>query len=180
MVITNWLAVGEGNYGLVFPDQFLSIQARIYGNIHGHLNFEDGEYIRTAVVKGYIHTSEARITTIAGEVFELKNKEQNVYVKYLKARWNKNLTILKYWRVVNGLLVGKTLDGKEIAGRVVGQNISENLCRLDDGRLIFVDWLSKADDYVPERRNSEFLVFGIDRCMPDIFGSHFYMFKKCN
>lgn len=178
MFITNWLAVGEGNYGLVFPDQFTNIKTRIYGNIHGHLNFEDDEYIRTAVVKGYIHVSEAKITTFAGEVFELRNKEQQVYAKYLETRWNKNITILKYWQVVNGLLVGKTLDGKEIAGRVVGQNIIENLCRLDDGRLIFVDWLSKAEGYVPERGNQEFLVFGIERCMPDIFGKHFYMFKK--
>ncbi len=178
MYITNWLAVGEGNYGLVFPDKFSSTRTRIYGNVYGHPNFEGGEYVRTGIVKSYSHSPDVRITTIAGELFYLKNREQAVYVKYLEARWNTDLTILKYWKVVNGQIVGKTLDGKEISGRVIRQNLKDNICEFEDGRLVFVDWLSKDEDYVPNRGYEEFLVFGIARCMPDIFGKHFCMFRK--
>lgn len=177
MIITNWLAVGEGNYGLVFPDKFLSTRTRIYGNIYGHYSIEDGEYVRTAVVKDQIRTPGVRITTTAEEVFDLKNIEPKVYLKYLDARYS-NVTILKYWKAANGRLVGKTLDGTELAGKVVRQNFRENICEFDDGRLVFVDWLSKAEDYSPNRGPEEFLVFGIERCMPDIFGKHFCMFRK--
>lgn len=178
MFITNWLAVGEGNYGLVFPDQFASTRTRIYGNVYGHPNFENGEYVRTGIVKSYIHTPDVRITTIADERFTLKNREQAVYVKYLEARWNNNLTILKYWKIINGSIAGKTLDGANISGKVVRQNFKENICEFEDGRLVFVDWLSKAEDYVPNHDSEELLLFGIARCMPDIFGKHLYMFKN--
>lgn len=177
MYITNWLAVGEGNYGLVFPDKFSSTRTRIYGNVYGHYSIEDGEYVRTAVVKEQIGTPGVRIITTAEEVFDLKNIEQKVYSKYLDLRYS-NVTILKYWKVVNGLLVGKTLEGEELSGRVVRQNFRDNICEFEDERLLFVDWLSKDEGYVPNRGPEEFLVFGIARCMPDILGKHYQMFKK--
>lgn len=179
MFITNWLAVGAGNDGLVSLDKITSTQTRIYGNVHGHPNFEDGEYVRTAVVKDYICTPGVRITTTAEEVFDLKNREQNVYLKYLDARC-RNVTILKYWKVINGRLAGKTLEGEEVSGIVVRQNFKDNICEFEDGRLVFVDWLSKDEAYVPNSGPEEFLLFGISRCMPDIFGKHFCMFRKQN
>lgn len=180
MFITNWLAVGVGNYGLVFPDKITSTQTQIYGNVHGHPNFENGEYVRTAVVKSYICSPNISITTIAGELFDLKNREPDVYVKYLEARENKSLTIVKYWKVINGQIAGKTLDGARISGRVVRQNLKDNICEFDNGRLVFVDWLSRDEGFVLNPVPDEFLVFGIERCMPDILGKHFGMFRKNN
>lgn len=177
MIITNWLARDEGNYGLVFPDEFKKTKMRIYGNVYGHPNFQDGEYVQTGRVEHIIRDVDLEIITTAGEKFRLQNRDKKVYLKYLNARYS-NLIILKYWKVVNGLLVGKTIDGAEISGRVISQNISENICKFEDGSLVFVDWLSKDESFVPQRGMQEFLLFGIEKCMPDIFGKHFSMFRK--
>lgn len=173
MIITNWLARAEGSEGLVFPNEFTVKKTRIYGKVYGHPDFQDGEHVQTGIVTEY---RGGKITTISGEEFILKD-QQKVYSKYLSARYE-GLTVLKEWKVVDGRLVGKGLDGKEKSGRVVGQNFKENICRFEDGRLVFVDWLSKARDYIPKHGMGDFLVFGIERCMPDIFGKHFRMFKK--
>lgn len=173
MIITNWLARAEGNHGLVLPNDFTKMKTRIYGNVYGHPNFEDGEFVQTGYV---LQHNGSKIVTAVGEEFILQNKE-TVYMKYLEARGN-GLIILKNWKVVNGLIAGKTLDGENIQGKVIRQNCEKNICELVDGRLLFVDWLSKSREYTPEPGVEGLLVFGIERCMPDIFGKHFRMFRK--
>lgn len=173
MVITNWLARAEGNYGLVFPNEFTNVKTRIYGKVYNHPLFENGEYVQT----GYITRYDAgTIITEAGEEFTLQDKEK-FYSKYIEARHN-GLIVLKEWKVVRGCLVGKRLDGVEISGRVIKQSLKNNICEFEDGSLVFVDWLSKDAAYIPNRGNHEFLLFGIERCMPDIGGKHFCMFRK--
>lgn len=173
MIITNWLAKGKGNYGLVFPASFVSIQTRIYGNVYGHPDFQDGEYVQTGIVTDY---DGVKVTTLSGEKFTLL-KEADIYLKYLAATYN-DLTIMKEWKVVNGCLAGKKIDGTKFIGKVIRQSFEENVCEFADGRFVFVDWLSKDEDYVPPHGLEEFFVFGTERCMPDIFGKHFRMFKK--
>ena len=177
MIITNWLARAEGNYGLVFPDELNKYKTRIYGNIYGHPSFQPGEYVQTGTIEHFIKDVDVEVRTAAGEMIRLQNIDKKVYSKYLETR-NNNLLVLKYWKVVNGFLAGKTIDGAEKVGRVVSQNISENICKFEDGSLVFVDWLSRDDSFVPPCGMQEFLLFGIEKCMPDIFGKHFSMFRK--
>ncbi len=175
MVITNWLAKAEGCNGLVFPSEFTTQEVRIYGQVYGNPNFKDGEYVQTAVVASY---DGVKVTTISGEQYTLL-KESLVYEQYLKAT-SQNLLVVKKWYVENGLLKGRTLEGVPISGRVVSQSFRKNVCILKDGRRIFVDWLSKAPNFNPNYYPDELLVFGIARCMPDILGKHYLMFKQRN
>ena len=171
MVITNWLAKAEGCNGLAFPSEFTTKQVRIYGQVYGHPNFEDGEYVQTAVIANY---DGVKATTVSGEQYTFL-KEHTIYERYLRAISN-NL-IVKCWHVENGLLKGVTLEGIPVSGKVVAQSFKKNICTFKDGRRVFVDWLSMATDFIPNRGPDEFLVFGFEKCMPDIFGKHYSMFR---
>ena len=173
MVITNWLAKAEGYDGLAFPNEFATKDVQIYGNVYGNPNFADGEYVQTAVVTSY---DGVKVTTAANEEYTLI-KEAAVYDSFIKAT-SQGILIIKRWSIDNGMLIGRTPDGTSVAGKIVAQNIRKNICSFKDGRRVFVDWLSKDPDFVLEPGPEELLVFGTERCMPDVFCKHFGMFRK--
>lgn len=173
MVLTNWLAKGDGSSGLVLPSEFKSKNVRIYGYVYGNPNFADGEYVQTALVNGY---DGNKITTTGDEEYTLL-EQAPVYEWFMQAM-EKNILIIKNWKVKDGLLLGNTLEGIPVSGRIVTQGFRNNICTFKDGRQIFVDWLSKDPEFIPKKGPEEFMVFGIEKCMPDIFGKHFYMFRR--
>ena len=175
MFITNWLAKADDGRGLVTPGELAKGNVRIYGNVYGNPNFRDGEYVQTAIIACCDGTV---VTTVHSEVYTL-DKQNTIYKVFLESQ-NAGRLVVKKWRVDNGILLGETLDGVQVAGKVVAQNFSENICIFEDGRRIFVDWLSKEPNYFPERGPEEFLTFATERCMPDIFCKHNTMFRKRN
>lgn len=171
-LITNWLAKKDGHGGLAFPSEFGDGDVRIYGNVYGHPNFPDGEFVRTSIVISY---ANGRIQTKAGSEYVLV-KETSQYLSYLKAIEHGEI-IMKNWSVKNGKLVGQRLDSTIIEGKVVSQSFTPNVCELEDGRKLFVDWLSRDPKYNPKLGHDKFLVFGVEECMPDIFCKHYKLFK---
>lgn len=171
-LITNWLAKKDGNGGLAFPSEFANGNVRIYGNVYGHPEFDDGEFVRTAIVVSY---SQNRIKTASGNEYVLV-KELSHYLSYLKAIEHGE-TIVKNWSVKKGKIVGITLDSTPIQGRIVAQSFTPNVCELEDGRKLFVDWLSRDPKYNPKLEYGEFLTFCLERCMPDVFCKHYKLFK---
>lgn len=170
MYITNWLAK---NGGLVLPSELARGNIRIYGNVYGNPNFPDGEYIQTGVIVSY---NDGVVRTASGSEYTLVEKAPQ-YLNFLQAL-EKGLIIVKYWGVKNGNIIGKTLDGTTIEGKVISQNFKDNICRLEDGSKLFVDWLSKDPENNPDIRKDELLVFCTEKCMPDIIGRHFGVFKR--
>ena len=173
MVITNWLAKGDGADGLVLPGEFAKRTIRIYGNVYGNPNFTDGEYVQTTTVTGY---DGHKVATACGEEYTLGNPAR-AYELFMQAL-KEDVLIVKKWSVENGLLLGNTLEGVPVEGKVSSQCFRNNVCTFKDGRRVFVDWLSMAPDFIPDRGSEEFFLFGIEKCMPDIFGKHFLMFKR--
>lgn len=171
MYLTNWLAK---NGGLAFPSEMARGNVRLYGNVYGHPEFPDGEFVQTATVVSFTN-GVAR--TASGSEYRLGDKAPQ-YLNYLQAV-EKGLMVLKRWGVKDGLLVGIELDGTPVSGRVKSQSFNDNICRLEDGRLLFVDWLSKGE-YAPEIRADELVLFCTEKCMPDIIGKHFGVFKRHN
>lgn len=173
MIISNWVAIMDGAAGLAFPRDFSNGLVRIYGNIYGHPDFKDGEYVRTALIARY---DGVKVTTEANEDITLL-REAVIYTYFLQAA-ARDILILKNWRVEDGCIVGTTLEAKKIKGRIVRQCLTNNICQLSDGTKVFVDWLSKDPNFNPDKGPEEFLVFATERCMPDVFGKHFCMFRK--
>lgn len=173
MLITNWLAKKDGIGGLAFKDEIASGNVRIFGNVYGNPNFADGEYVRTGKVKSF---DGEKVVLYTGEEYTLL-KEEPQYLNYLQASQN-GLIVVKNWNAINGLLVGETLDSTKIQGKVISQNFTSNISQLSDGRRLYVDWLSKAPDVAPVPYYADFYVFCVERCMPDIFGKHYPMFRS--
>ena len=173
MVITNWLAKGDGADGLLLLGEFAKRTIRIYGNVYGNPNFTDGEYVQTTTVIGY---DGHKVATACGEEYTLGNPAR-AYELFMQAL-KEDVLIVKKWSVENGLLLGNTLEGVPVEGKVISQCFRNNVCTFKDGRRVFVDWLSMDPDFNPDRGSEEFFLFGIEKCMPDIFGKHFLMFKR--
>lgn len=174
MLLMNWLAKKDGHGGLALPSEFADGNVRIYGEIYNSPNFIEGEYVQTSIVTSY---NNGGVRTISGNEYTLI-QEALQYMNFLKAV-DDGIIILKNWSVLNGKIVGTTLNGQIIQGKIIQQNISNNICTLNDGRKLFVDWLSKDPNFVPKNLHSKFLVFGTENCMPDIFCEHYNLFKSC-
>ncbi|MBQ8042539.1 MAG: hypothetical protein IJ272_00100 [Clostridia bacterium] len=175
MLITNWLAKKDGHEGLALPHEIANGNVRIYGNVYGHPDFDDGEYVQTAFVTNF---DGVQIRTASDCEFTLID-ESPQYLNYIKAV-ERGAMIVKNWSVVNGKLVGRALDFTVVEGKVIAQSFRHNICTLEDGQRIFVDWLAKDPNFNPEVGYDEFLVFCTERCMPDIFCKHYGLFKGGN
>ena len=171
MFIMNWLAKKDGHEGLALPNEFLDGNVRIYGNVYGHPNFRNGEFVRTGTIVSY---SEGNMVTVSGEEYVLKC-EMPLYLEFVRAQ-KYGCIILKNWKVEAGEIVGETLDKLPVRGKVSRQSFEPNICELEDGRILFVDWLSRDPQFTPEGGFDNFLSFGIERCMPNIFGSQANLF----
>ena len=171
MYLTNWLAKKDGCEGLAFPREFANGNVRIYGNVYGHPKFRNGELVRTGTIASY---SDGKVVTLAGEEYELKC-EMPIYLEFVQAHKYGRI-ILKKWKVESGEIVGETLDKVAVRGRVSRQCVSPNICELEDGRALFVDWLSRDPQFIPDGGFVNFLPFGLERCMPSIFGFHAKLF----
>lgn len=175
MVITNWLAKKDGQGGLAFPSEFESGDVRIYGNVFLNPNFPNGEYVQTANIVSY---RGGKVITSTGSEYTLL-KEAQQYFNFLKATERGHL-ILKNWQVCDGKLVGVSVDGSRVEGVVIGQSFKSNVCKLKDGRTLFVDWLSMADSFMIKPIHEDLLLFCTEKCMPDIFCKHYNLFREKN
>ena len=174
MLLMNWLAKKDGNGGLALPSEFACGNVRIYGEIYSSSKFCEGEFIETSIVTAY---TNGKVYTKSGNEYLLV-QENAQYLNFLKATEN-GIIIVKNWSIENGDIVGVSLDSKIIRGRIVAQNIRNNVCTLKDGRKLFVDWLSRNPYYVPQNLHYKLLVFGTANCMPDVFCEHYNLFKNC-
>lgn len=173
MILMNWLAKKDGNGGLAFPHELENGNVRLYGEVYGNPEFEEGEFVKTSIVVQY---DGVLAKTKSGNEYILI-QEAPQYLNFLKAK-ERECIIVKNWSVDNGKIVGTTLTGQKIEGKVATQNTRTNICTLADGTKIFVDWLSRDPMYNPQPGSYKFWVFCIENCMPDIFCEHYHLFRS--
>ena len=173
MLITNWLAKRDSDGGFALKSELTNGDVRLYGNLYGHPDFADGEYVQTAHI---VSVSEDRVEASCGTEFQLGNPAQH-YKDFIDA-YIQGITIIKNWSVVNGMLTGTDLNGNPVQGKVVSQNPKTNICVFKDETRVFVDWLSVNPAFKKNVTWDTCSVFGTEKCMLEIFGQHFRMFKE--
>jgi len=173
MLLTNWLAKKDGYGGLALPNEFADGNVRLYGNLYGHPDFQDGEYVQTAAIVDY---DGVKVHTVSGCEFILVNESQQ-YLNFLKAS-ERGAMVVKNWSIENGKLVGVTLNGETLKGRVINQSFKYNICTLSDGKRLYVDWLAKDPNFSLKPGPDDLLLFCIEKCMPDIFCKHYALFRE--